>query len=58
MVSAGADGAIAGSAYAKIYAKNLKKPEETLPEITKLANQIKQGCIEGYGKRFGNSNGP
>ena len=55
VVSAGADGAIAGSAYAKIYEKNLKKPEETLPEITQLANQIKQGCIEGYRKRFGNS---
>lgn len=55
VVSAGADGAIAGSAYAKIYERNLKKPEETLPEITQLANQIKQGCIEGYRKRFGNS---
>ena len=55
VVSAGADGAIVGSAYAKIYEKNLKKPEETLPEITQLANQIKQGCIEGYSKRLGNS---
>jgi tryptophan synthase alpha chain len=48
VVSAGADGAIAGSAYAKIYEKNLKNPEETLPEIARLAKQIKRGCIEGY----------
>jgi len=55
VVSAGADGAITGSAYAKIYEKNLKKPEETLPEIARLAKQIKQGCIEGYRQRFSNS---
>lgn len=53
VVSAGADGAVAGSAYAKIYEKNLKKPEETLPEIARLANQIKRGCIEGYRRRIG-----
>ena len=51
LVSAGADGAIAGSAYAKIYEKNLEKPEETLPEVARLAEQIKQGCIEGYKQR-------
>jgi tryptophan synthase alpha chain len=54
VVAAGADGAIAGSAYAKIYEKNLEKPEETLPEIARLAGQIKQGCIEGYRRRQGN----
>jgi tryptophan synthase alpha chain len=54
VVSAGADGAIAGSAYAKIYEKNLKKPEETLPEIARLAEQIKRGCIEGYRRRLSN----
>jgi tryptophan synthase alpha chain len=48
VVAAGADGAIAGSAYAKIYEKNLKKPEKTLPEIALLAKQMKQGCKEGY----------
>ena len=52
VVSAGADGAIAGSTYADIYAKNLKKPEETLPEIARLAKQIKRGCIEGYRRRI------
>ncbi|MCW4034899.1 MAG: tryptophan synthase subunit alpha, partial [Candidatus Bathyarchaeota archaeon] len=51
VVAAGADGAIAGSAYARIYAKNLKKPEETLPQIVDLVRQIKQGCIEGYKQR-------
>lgn len=48
VVAAGADGAIAGSAYAKVYEKNLKRPEETLPEIARLVRKIKQGCIEGY----------
>jgi tryptophan synthase alpha chain len=48
VVAAGADGAIAGSCYAKIYEKNLEAPEETLPEIVDLVGQIKQGCIEGY----------
>ncbi len=51
VVSAGADGAIAGSAYAKVYEKNLEKPEQTMSEITKLVTQIKQGCIEGYKQR-------
>ena len=55
VVSAGADGAIAGSAYADIYEKNLEKPEETLPEIGRLTKQIKQGCIEGYRHSFGKS---
>ncbi len=54
VVSAGADGAIAGSAYAEIYGKNLEKPEETLLDIARLTKQIKQGCIEGYKKRLGN----
>ena len=52
VVSAGADGAIAGSTYAEIYEKNLKNPKETLPEIAQLAEQIKQGCIEGYRQRL------
>lgn len=52
VVSAGANGAIAGSAYADIYAKNLKKPEETLPEIARLTKQIKRGCVEGYRRRI------
>jgi tryptophan synthase alpha subunit len=51
VVAAGADGAIAGSCYAKIYEKNLEKPEETLPQIAELVGQIKQGCIEGYRRR-------
>ena len=51
VVSAGADGAIAGSAYAKIYEKNLKNPEEILPQIASLVYEIKQGCNEGYNLR-------
>lgn len=51
VVAAGADGAIAGSCYAKIYEQNLKNPELTLPQIAKLVSQMKQGCIEGYRRR-------
>ncbi|HDQ06096.1 MAG TPA: tryptophan synthase subunit alpha [Candidatus Bathyarchaeota archaeon] len=51
VVAAGADGAIAGSCYAKIYEKSLENPEETLPQIADLVGQIKQGCIEGYRRR-------
>jgi tryptophan synthase alpha chain len=52
LVSAGANGVIAGSAYAEIYEKNLKEPEKTLPEIALLASQIKRGCVEGYRHRL------
>jgi tryptophan synthase alpha chain len=51
VVEAGADGAIAGSAYARVYEKNLENPEATLPQIAGLVGHIKQGCIEGYRKR-------
>jgi len=51
VVAAGADGSIVGSAYARVYEKNLEKPEDTLPEIVRLVEQIKQGCIEGYAER-------
>lgn len=51
VVEAGADGAIAGSVYARIYEKNLKEPSQMLPEIASLVAQIKQGCIEGYNQR-------
>ena len=51
VVAAGADGAIAGSVYARVYEKSLEKPEATLPEIAGLVGQIKQGCIEGYRQR-------
>jgi len=51
VVAAGADGAIAGSAYARVYEKNLEKPEKTLPQIVDLVEQIKQGCVEGYKQR-------
>lgn len=51
VVAAGADGAIAGSAYARFYEKNIKNPEKSLPEIANLVSQIKRGCIDGYGQR-------
>ncbi len=51
VVSAGADGVIVGSAYAEIYANNLQYPEDTLLRVAHLAQQIKQGCIDGYHQR-------
>jgi tryptophan synthase alpha chain len=47
IIAAGADGVVVGSAYTKIYAKNLKNPYQKLQEIAKLANEIKEGCIKG-----------
>jgi tryptophan synthase alpha chain len=51
-VAVGADGVIVGSAYAKLYEKNLQNPEEILPDVAQLAQQIKRGCIDGYTQRF------
>ena len=51
VVSAGADGVVTGSAITNIYAKNLEKPEKTLPEISGFARAIKQACIDGYRRR-------
>jgi len=51
VVQAGADGAIAGSVYAKIYEKHLEDPEKSLSEIEKLASDLKAGCIEGFQSR-------
>lgn len=55
IMAAGADGVVAGSAYAKIYAKRLDNPFETLPEITKLSSEIKLGCVHGYAIKLGNN---
>jgi len=46
IVDAGADGVVVGSAYAKIYTKNLQNPFATLPEIARLSREIKTGCIK------------
>ena len=51
IVSAGADGVVVGSAYARMYSKNLKDPFKKLPEIAKLAREIKLGCIKAYRNR-------
>ncbi|MEM3788765.1 MAG: tryptophan synthase subunit alpha [Candidatus Bathyarchaeia archaeon] len=51
LVSGGADGIVVGSAYTRIYAESLENPFQKLPEIAKLANEIKNGCINGYRKR-------
>ncbi|MEM4354200.1 MAG: tryptophan synthase subunit alpha [Candidatus Caldarchaeum sp.] len=51
IVSAGADGVAVGSAYARIYSQNLNNPYDKLPEVAKLASEIKLGCINGYRAR-------
>ena len=47
VVSAGADGVVVGSAYARIYEDYLDTPEAALPEIARLATEIKHGCVRG-----------
>ena len=51
VVKAGADGAIAGSIYAKIYEKQLYDPYRALPQLSRLARQIKEACNEGVAER-------
>ncbi|MBD3207404.1 tryptophan synthase subunit alpha [Candidatus Bathyarchaeota archaeon] len=51
IIKAGADGAIAGSVYTKIYEKYINEPDLALPEISRLANQMKKACSEGTLKR-------
>jgi len=46
IAGAGADGVILGSAFAKIYEKNLQNPEATLPEITNFARAIKSAMCK------------
>jgi tryptophan synthase alpha chain len=48
IIKAGADGAIVGSAYAKIYEKNLNNPFATLSKIEQLTRELKKGCKNGY----------
>lgn len=45
LLSAGADGIIAGSVFAKIYEKRITKPEDALSGISETAKQIKKGCL-------------
>ena len=51
VVAAGASGAIVGSAFAKIYEKNLAHPEERLKELGALARGLKRGCEQGLLRR-------
>jgi tryptophan synthase alpha chain len=52
IIAAGADGVVVGSAYTKIYMKNLENPHLKLHEIAKLAKEIKKGCINGTKQKF------
>ncbi|MCS7115855.1 MAG: tryptophan synthase subunit alpha [Nitrososphaerota archaeon] len=51
MIANGADGVVVGSAYTRIYSKNLKNPFQKLDKIAKLVREIKSGCINGYKNR-------
>lgn len=51
VVAAGANGAITGSVIGKIYEKHIETPEKTLPEITRVVREIKEGCLEGVKKQ-------
>ena len=51
VVSAGADGVIAGSVFTKIYEANLEDPTEALPEIADLVRELKLGCINEHKQR-------
>jgi len=51
MVAAGADGVVVGSAYAKVYVKEVDNPFKALPKIAELVREIKIGCINGYRKK-------
>jgi tryptophan synthase alpha chain len=51
LMTAGADGVIAGSVFAKIYQRSIEKPEDALKEIAELAMQIKKGCVYGHPRR-------
>jgi tryptophan synthase alpha chain len=51
LMTAGADGVIAGSIFAKIYERSIGKPEDTLKEIAELAKRIKKGCVNGHPRR-------
>jgi len=46
-ISSGADGIVTGSAIANIYARNLERADDALPEIGKFAQEIKAACKKG-----------
>lgn len=50
VIEAGADGAIAGSVYTRIYEKYINEPDLALPEISRLAKRMKKACSEGTAK--------
>jgi tryptophan synthase alpha subunit len=51
IVATDADGVVVGSAYAKVYVKEVDNPFKALPKIAELAREIKIGCINGYRKK-------
>ena len=52
VISAGADGIIAGSVFARIYEGNLENPEIALPEITRLVKEMKYASSLGLNSRL------
>jgi tryptophan synthase alpha chain len=52
VISAGADGVIAGSVFARIYEGNLENPEVALPEIARLVKEMKYACSHDLNSRL------
>ncbi len=50
LLKCGADGVIIGSAIARIYAKNIENPQNTLAEIGKFCREIKNACAVAGGQ--------
>lgn len=46
LVSAGADGVIAGSVFTKIYEARLDDPTEALPDVAEMVRELKLGCAK------------
>jgi len=46
LVSAGADGVIAGSVFTKIYEARLDDPTEALPDVAEMVRELKLGCVK------------
>jgi tryptophan synthase alpha chain len=46
LVSAGADGVVAGSVFTKIYEARLDDPTEALPDVAEMVRELKLGCVK------------
>jgi len=49
VVAAEAEGIASGSVFAKIYEESIGDSAKSLPKISALLRDLKEGCVEGYG---------